>query len=77
MMSLKRSTNADGGQLNLSSKVYVRSTKNGKVQKIVREVYLRQDIACSSQICTQCRGPANASGEGEPRHRQLGEEIVC
>ncbi|KAF9695958.1 hypothetical protein EKO04_006084 [Ascochyta lentis] len=42
--SLKRSTAADRGQSNLSSKVYVRSTKSGKVQKIVRELYLRQDI---------------------------------
>ncbi|KAL1599619.1 exosome catalytic subunit dis3 [Paraconiothyrium brasiliense] len=42
--SLKRSTAADKGVANLSSKVYVRSTKSGKVQKIVRELYLRKDI---------------------------------
>ncbi|KAG9199812.1 exosome catalytic subunit dis3 [Epicoccum nigrum] len=52
--SLKRSTVADRGQANLSSKVYVRSTKSGKVQKIVRELYLRQDIPCSSNLCREC-----------------------
>ncbi|XPS75166.1 exosome catalytic subunit dis3 [Ascochyta lentis] len=52
--SLKRSTAADRGQSNLSSKVYVRSTKSGKVQKIVRELYLRQDIPCSSNLCREC-----------------------
>lgn len=52
--SLKRSTVADRGQSNLSSKVYVRSTKSGKVQKIVRELYLRQDIPCSSNLCREC-----------------------
>ncbi|KAL1604714.1 exosome catalytic subunit dis3 [Nothophoma quercina] len=52
--SLKRSTIADRGQANLSSKVYVRSTKSGKVQKIVRELYLRQDIPCSSNLCRAC-----------------------
>jgi len=52
--SLKRSTAADGGAHNLSSKVYVRSTKSGKVQKIVRELYLRQDIPCSSNLCGAC-----------------------
>ncbi|KAF2993619.1 exosome catalytic subunit dis3 [Curvularia kusanoi] len=52
--SLKRSSIADKGQANLSSKVYVRSTKSGKVQKIVRELYLRQDIPCSSNLCRGC-----------------------
>ncbi|KAF2706831.1 RNB-domain-containing protein [Pleomassaria siparia CBS 279.74] len=52
--SLKRSNAADRGQTNLSSKVYVRSTKSGKVQKIVRELYLRQDIPCSSNLCKSC-----------------------
>ncbi|KAF2002837.1 RNB-domain-containing protein [Amniculicola lignicola CBS 123094] len=52
--SLKRSSAADRGQTNLSSKVYVRSTKSGKVQKIVQELYLRQDIPCSSNLCRAC-----------------------
>ncbi|KAK6199694.1 hypothetical protein LQW54_009948 [Pestalotiopsis sp. IQ-011] len=66
MTSLKRPTASDSSGLNLSSKVYVRSTKSGKVQKIVREVYLRQDIPCSSQICSKCSAPANAAGQVSP-----------
>lgn len=52
--SLKRSSAADRAGANLSSKVYVRSTKSGKVQKIVRELYLRNDIPCSSTLCRAC-----------------------
>ncbi|KAK3070721.1 hypothetical protein LTS18_015031, partial [Coniosporium uncinatum] len=58
MTSLKRAYAADPSAPNLSSKVYVRSTKSGKVQKIVREVYLRQDIPCSSKLCTACLSTA-------------------
>ncbi|KAL1306709.1 hypothetical protein AAFC00_005378 [Neodothiora populina] len=55
MTSLKRSLAADGSNASsLSSKVYIRSTKSGKVQKIVRELYLRDDIPCSSKLCSQC-----------------------
>jgi len=51
---------------NISSKVYVRSTKSGKVQKIVRELYLRQDIPCSSRLCSSClaTAPRDAGGHG-------------
>lgn len=54
MTSLKRSLAADANTQSLSSKVYIRSTRSGKVQKIVRELYLRQDIPCSSRLCTAC-----------------------
>ncbi|KAF1356727.1 ribonuclease R [Delphinella strobiligena] len=54
MTSLKRSHGLDGNSSSLSSKVYIRSTKSGKVQKIVRELYLRQDIPCSSKLCSDC-----------------------
>ncbi|OCK97720.1 ribonuclease R [Cenococcum geophilum 1.58] len=54
MTSLKRSFASDSSAPNLSSKVYVRSTRSGKVQKIVRELYLRQDIPCSSRLCSIC-----------------------
>ncbi len=65
MASLKRTAGADPFAQNISSKVYVRSTKSGKVQKIVREVYLRQDIPCSSNLCQTClkSAPRNAAGE--------------
>lgn len=68
MATLKRAAPADDGTgPNLSSKTFVRTTKSGKVQKIVREVYLRQDIPCSSQLCTACRdsAPRDASGHGK------------
>ncbi|ROT36957.1 mitotic control protein dis3 [Sodiomyces alkalinus F11] len=68
MTSLKRTLEADSFASNLSSKVYVRSTRSGKVQKIVREVYLRQDIPCSSKLCRQCpqNAPRDAAGNAVP-----------
>ncbi|RKF56263.1 Exosome complex exonuclease dis3 [Golovinomyces cichoracearum] len=54
MTSLKKSLVLDSHSQTISSKVYIRSTKSGKVQKIVRELYLRQDIPCSSRLCTAC-----------------------
>ncbi|KZF22237.1 RNB-domain-containing protein [Xylona heveae TC161] len=64
MASLKRSLAVDSHGPNMSSKVYVRSTKNGKVQKIVRELYLRQDIPCSSKLCATCLSSAPADSNG-------------
>src|SRR6478609_1785233 len=71
MASLKRSTETDSLASNISSKVYVRSTRSGKVQKIVREVYLRTDIPCSSKLCKACLqdAPRNAAQQGEMPHR--------
>ncbi|KAK3394765.1 hypothetical protein B0H63DRAFT_461887 [Podospora didyma] len=68
MASLKRSIERDPLAANISSKVYVRSTKSGKVQKIVREVYLRQDIPCSSKLCRSCltTAPKDAAGRTIP-----------
>ncbi|WXC55412.1 hypothetical protein SNK03_001365 [Fusarium graminearum] len=68
MASLKRSTESDPLASNISSKVYVRSTRSGKVQKIVREVYLRTDIPCSSKLCKACLhdAPRNAAQEAQP-----------
>ncbi|KUJ07963.1 RNB-domain-containing protein [Mollisia scopiformis] len=68
MTSLKRSLASDPYASNISSKVYVRTTKSGKVQKIVRELYLRQDIPCSSRLCSSClaTAPRDASGTLTP-----------
>lgn len=73
MASLKRIQDGEGFSSSLSNKVYVRSTKSGKVQKIVREVYLRTDIPCSSQLCTKCleNAPRNASQQGERKRPSL------
>lgn len=67
MKSLRRDFSSNPQAANVSSKVFVRSTKSGKVQKIVRELYLRQDIPCSSQLCSICRAnaPADANGNSE------------
>lgn len=39
----------------LKSKVFVKKTRRGKVVKVVREHYLRDDIWCGSKVCTQCQ----------------------
>ena len=80
--SLKRSNAAERGGLNLSSKVYVRSTKSGKVQKIVRELYLRQDIPCSSNLCRACLeiAPTDYTKKGtvfDSRDRSLANLSSC
>ncbi|EED24279.1 exosome complex exonuclease exoribonuclease (Rrp44), putative [Talaromyces stipitatus ATCC 10500] len=68
MKSLRRDFSSNPQAQNVSSKVFIRSTKSGKVQKIVRELYLRQDIPCSSQLCAICPtyAPADASGNIAP-----------
>lgn len=67
MKSLRRDLSSNPQAANVTSKVFVRSTKSGKVQKIVRELYLRQDIPCSSKLCSICPSiaPADANGNSE------------
>lgn len=38
----------------LSNKSFVRKTRHGKVVKVVREHYLRDDIACGALFCATC-----------------------
>ncbi|KAL3629670.1 Exosome complex exonuclease RRP44 A [Castilleja foliolosa] len=38
----------------LQSKSFVKKTRQGKVVKVVREHYLRDDIYCGSPLCTVC-----------------------
>ncbi|XP_033754703.1 exosome complex exonuclease RRP44-like [Pecten maximus] len=38
----------------LTSKTFVKKTKRGKILKIVREHYLRDDISCGSESCQIC-----------------------
>ncbi|EPS33558.1 Exosome complex exonuclease dis3 [Penicillium oxalicum] len=68
MKSLRRDVSSNPQAANVASKVFVRSTKSGKVQKIVRELYLRQDIPCSSKLCSSCPSiaPADANGNIAP-----------
>uniref|UniRef100_A0A665VVR5 Exosome complex exonuclease RRP44 n=1 Tax=Echeneis naucrates TaxID=173247 RepID=A0A665VVR5_ECHNA len=39
----------------LKSKTFVKKTRSGKVMKIVREHYLRDDIWCGSEVCSECK----------------------
>ncbi|RPA77880.1 RNB-domain-containing protein [Ascobolus immersus RN42] len=71
MTSLKRSfvaqaEEASGAPL-LSSKVFLRSGR-GRCTKVVRELYLRQDIPCSSKLCQACtyNAPTDANGKIRP-----------
>jgi hypothetical protein len=66
MKSLKRSLASDPRAANITGKVFIRSTKSGKVQKVVKEQYLRQDIPCSSKLCPKCpaTAPSDAHGKG-------------
>ncbi|KZZ97272.1 Ribonuclease II/R [Ascosphaera apis ARSEF 7405] len=68
MKSLRRAHPSNPNAANVTSKVFVRSTKSGKVQKIVRELYLRQDIPCSSKLCSACLSyaPTDANGNVTP-----------
>ncbi|KAK5120952.1 hypothetical protein LTR85_005736 [Meristemomyces frigidus] len=68
MTSLKRSHASTTSSTTLSSKTYLRTLKSGKVQKIVRELYLRQDIPCSSRLCSACLdlAPAGFHRKSEP-----------
>ncbi|OJD11399.1 hypothetical protein AJ78_07821 [Emergomyces pasteurianus Ep9510] len=68
MKSLRRDHSSNPLAANVSSKIFVRSTKSGKVQKIVRELYLRQDIPCSSKLCSVCLSyaPTDANGNVTP-----------
>ncbi|KAF9618769.1 hypothetical protein IFM89_002464 [Coptis chinensis] len=45
----------------LQSKSFVRKTKQGKVLKVVREHYLRDDINCGASICKVCEPAASAA----------------
>ncbi|KAF7656750.1 hypothetical protein LDENG_00036550 [Lucifuga dentata] len=39
----------------LKSKTFVKKTRTGRVMKVVREHYLRDDIWCGSEVCTECK----------------------
>ena len=71
MTSLKRSVNESALDANYGSKVFLRTSK-GKCVKVVRELYLRSDIPCSSKLCIPCNHAAapDAQGRGKTRERR-------
>lgn len=50
----------------LKSKTFVKKTRSGGVMKVVREHYLRDDIGCGSENCSEC-DPAAAALQRDPR----------
>ncbi|EPS42877.1 hypothetical protein H072_3153 [Dactylellina haptotyla CBS 200.50] len=68
MTSIKRMLADTSGHDAITSKVYIRSAKSGKVTKIVREIYLRTDIPCSSRLCRVClaSAPVDSSNRSRP-----------
>lgn len=68
MTSLKRSLTESRTDSGFASKVFLRSSK-GKCVKVVRELYLRQDIPCSSDLCVPCNiaAPPDSNGKGTLR----------
>jgi exosome complex exonuclease DIS3/RRP44 len=50
----------------LGSKSFSKKTRSGKVLKVVKEVYLRDDICCGSELCEECKqSAAKLQKEGE------------
>ncbi|KAI9165948.1 hypothetical protein LWI28_023382 [Acer negundo] len=45
----------------LKSNVFSKKTRNNKIKKEVREVYLRDDICCGVSSCTTCESPTASS----------------
>ena len=52
----------------LKSKVFVKKTRRGKVVKIVREHYLRDDLYCGSVGCSQCDEEESIVLSENPQH---------
>ena len=71
MTSLKRST--DLRTSNISKRVFVRSSNRGNIraQKVVRELYLRQDIPCSSKLCGICQSIPDENGDGKQSYDSI------
>ncbi|KAG0169487.1 exosome catalytic subunit dis3 [Apophysomyces sp. BC1034] len=51
----------------LRSKAFVKRTRKGNVVKVVKEHYLRDDITCSSALCTTCQHHTKPVLSEEPR----------
>ncbi|KAM6446176.1 exosome complex exonuclease RRP44 [Liasis olivaceus] len=52
----------------LTSRAFLKRTRGGAVLKVVREHYLRDDVACGVEACALCGGDAPARGlEAWPR----------
>lgn len=62
----------------LTSKTFIKKTKTGKILKIVREHYLRDDITCGVDSCRECDGPSTLEpASTSPSEMCPGEHILC
>lgn len=52
----------------LLSKTFIRKTRRGKILKVVREHYLRDDIWCGAELCSECQQESRVL-EGHPEER--------
>ncbi|KAI9352735.1 hypothetical protein BDR26DRAFT_815276 [Obelidium mucronatum] len=50
----------------LQSNTHVRKTKRGGVLKVVKELYLRDDIGCGAAACGKCRAKSGAAPTSAP-----------
>ena len=56
----------------LKNKVFIKKTRRGKILKIVREHYLRDDITCGAVICVNCTENENVLQENtELKHKTI------
>ncbi|KAF2070189.1 hypothetical protein CYY_008494 [Polysphondylium violaceum] len=58
-----------------SNKFYYRTTKRGNVIKVVNEIYLRDDIPCGHDKCTECLEMLNKRTTSEERTILAGQGI--
>ena len=54
----------------LKNKVFIKKTRRGKILKIVREHYLRDDITCGAVICLDCVENENVLDENANLHHK-------
>jgi exosome complex exonuclease DIS3/RRP44 len=47
----------------LKLKTFVKKTRRGKIMKVVREHYLRDDLACGVENCVKCRNDADGEND--------------
>ncbi|PWY99671.1 putative DIS3 3`-5` exoribonuclease required for 3` end formation of 5.8S rRNA [Testicularia cyperi] len=64
-----------GVELDTAQRKYFRKTARGKILKILRERYLRDDIACGSSACQSCQ-PLHAAFQHEAEQFGLQRKIL-
>ena len=58
-----RQADCGGGANMLSHKTFMKKTRRGKVIKVVREHYLRDDIGCGVRGCQDCYDKEDETGD--------------